>query len=166
MGQLPAIMLSDAAFCGMLRDSNRGPRFELCSSYQDPTIGTWLIKMLLPLGRLASGICERVARQRGRSSFCAVVLSMLKFGPVPPSGDRLQGGFLPASSLFSYEATQNRMQDPRIPKKVLTHNNVRPTYNHWPVGLEPQLVTTLCYSWTQSHGGDSAVGRGWRRCPN
>ena len=53
---------------------------------------------------------------------------MLKFGPVPPSGDRLQGGFLPASSLFSYEATQNRMQDPRIPKKVLTHNNVRPPY--------------------------------------
>lgn len=29
-----------------------------------------------------------------------------------------------------------------------------------PAGLEPQLVTTLCYSWTQSHGGDSAVDRG------
>ena len=58
---------------------------------------------------------------------------MLKFGPVPPSGDRLQGGFLPASSLFSYEATQNRMQDPRIPKKVLTHNNVRPPYS-WATG--------------------------------
>ena len=56
------------------------------------------------------------------------LLSMLKFGPVPPSGDRLQRGFQPASSLFSYEATQNRMQDPRIPKKVLTHNNVRPPY--------------------------------------
>ena len=54
------------------------------------------------------------------------LLSMLKFGPVPPSGDRLQRGFQPASSLFNYEATQNRMQDPRIPKKVLTHNNVRP----------------------------------------
>ena len=38
--------------------------------------------------------------------------------------------------------------------------------DHWPVGSEPQFVTTLCYSWTQSHGGDSAVGRGWRRCPN
>ena len=33
MGQLPAIMLSDASVCGMLRDSNRGPRFELCSSH-------------------------------------------------------------------------------------------------------------------------------------
>ena len=29
-----------------------------------------------------------------------------------------------------------------------------------------QFVTTLSYSWTQSHGGDSAVGRGWRRCPD
>ena len=38
--------------------------------------------------------------------------------------------------------------------------------DHWPVGSEPQFVTTLCYSWTQSHGGDSAVDRGWRRCPN
>ena len=60
---------------------------------------------------------------------------MLKFGPVPPSGDRLQRGFQPASSLFSYEATQNRMQDPRIPKKVLTHNNVRPPY--WSVVDHP-----------------------------
>ncbi len=38
--------------------------------------------------------------------------------------------------------------------------------DHWPVGSEPQFVTTLGYSWTQSHGGDSDVGRGWRRCPN
>ena len=38
--------------------------------------------------------------------------------------------------------------------------------DHWPVGSEPQFVTTLSYSWTQSHGGDSAVSRGWRRCPN
>ena len=45
-----------------------------------------------------------------------------------PAAQSLQRGFQPASSLFSYEATQNRMQDPRIPKKVLTHNNVRPPY--------------------------------------
>ena len=38
--------------------------------------------------------------------------------------------------------------------------------DHWPVGSEPQFVTTLGYSWTQRHGGDSDVGRGWRRCPN
>ena len=44
MGQLPAIMLSDAAFCGMLRDSNREPRFEPCPSHQDPTIGSWLMR--------------------------------------------------------------------------------------------------------------------------
>ena len=61
---------------------------------------------------------------------------MLKFGPVPPSGDRLQRGFQPASSLFSYEATQNRMQDPRIPKKVLTHNNVRPPYQTREAGAD------------------------------
>ena len=34
------------------------------------------------------------------------------------------------------------------------------------VGSEPQFGTTWSYSWTQGHGGDSAVGRGWRRCPN
>ena len=56
------------------------------------------------------------------------LLSMLKFGPVPPSGDRLLCRFQPASSLFSYEAKLNRMQDPRILKKVFTHNNVRPPY--------------------------------------
>ena len=125
MGQLPAIMLSDAAFCGMLRDSNRGPRFELCSSYQDPTIGTWLIRCsFLWAGSLREYV--RASRGNAAEADAVVVLSMLKFGPVPPSGDRLQRGFQPASSLFSYEATQNRMQDPRIPKKVLTHNNVRP----------------------------------------
>ena len=74
------------------------------------------------------------------------LLSMLKFGPVPPSGDRLQGGFLPASSLFSYEATQNRMQDPRIPKKVLTHNNVRPPYRAARSGARqaPHVARRVC----------------------
>ena len=38
--------------------------------------------------------------------------------------------------------------------------------DHWPVGSEPQFLTTLSYSWTQRHGGDSTVDRGWRRCPN
>ena len=38
--------------------------------------------------------------------------------------------------------------------------------DHWPVGSEPQFVATLSYSWTQRHRGDSAVDRGWRRCPN
>ena len=38
--------------------------------------------------------------------------------------------------------------------------------DHWSVGSEPQIVKSLGYSWTQSHGGVSAVGRGWRRCPN
>ena len=70
------------------------------------------------------------------------LLSMLKFGPVPPSGDRLQRGFQPASSLFSYEATQNRMQDPRIPKKVLTHNNVRPPYAK--TALNSPCVAVIC----------------------
>ena len=107
MGQLPAIMLSDAAFCGMLRDSNRGPRFELCSSYQDPTIGTWLIRCSF---LWAGSLREYVRASRGNAAeadSCAVVLSMLKFGPVPPSGDRLQGGFLPASSLFSYAGSED-----------------------------------------------------------
>ena len=65
MGQLPAIMLSDAAFCGMLRDSNRGPRFELCSSYQDPTIGTWLIRCSF---LWAGSLREYVRASRGNAA--------------------------------------------------------------------------------------------------
>ena len=38
--------------------------------------------------------------------------------------------------------------------------------DHWSVGSEPQFVTTWSYSWTQGHGGDSTVGRGWRRGSN
>ena len=35
MGQLPAIMLSDAAFCGMLRDSNRMSEIELQIAFRN-----------------------------------------------------------------------------------------------------------------------------------
>ena len=36
--------------------------------------------------------------------------------------------------------------------------------DHWPVGSEPQFVTTLSYSWTQSHGDaadESCSDRRW-----
>ena len=44
MSQLLRGVLSDAAVCGMLRNSNRGPRFEPSSSHQDLTIGAWLMR--------------------------------------------------------------------------------------------------------------------------
>ena len=81
-----------------------------------------------------------------------------------------------AQSVFS-DVDLERVRRQRIrPARILTRfsNRAGPmVQDHWPVGSEPQFVTTtttttttLSYSWTQSHGGDSAVDRGWRRCPN
>ena len=75
---------------------------------------------LFPLGRLASGSGARVARHRGRSSFCAVSLTQLKSGLALSPGDRFWRGSLHASSLFSYEAVQNGAKNSRTRQKVLT----------------------------------------------
>ena len=74
---------------------------------------------LFPLGRLASGSGARVARHRGRSSFCAVSLTQLKSGLALSPGDRFWRGSLHASSLFSYEAVQNGEKNSRTRQKVL-----------------------------------------------
>ena len=65
--------------------------------------------MLLPLGRLASGICAPSC------SRCSSLALSHRLGTV------CRADFCP-HPLYS------AMQDPRIPKKVLTHNNVRPPY--------------------------------------
>ena len=127
MSQLLRGVLSDAAVCGMLRNSNRGPRFEPSSSHQDLTIGAWLMRCsFLSAGSLRDQSGTRVARHRGRTSFFAVLLTKLKSGLVLSPGDRFRRGFLHASSLFSYEAVQNREKNPRTRQKVLMHNMVGP----------------------------------------
>ena len=135
MSQLLRGVLSDAAVCGMLRNSNRGPRFEPSSSHQDLTIGAWLMRCsFLSAGslrdqeRASRGIAAECGAPRAHSILCAfaVLLTKLKSGLVLSPGDRFRRGFLHASSLFSYEAVQNREKNPRTRQKVLMHNMMGP----------------------------------------